>query len=333
MLTAACVLVAAVVARDPGAATAEDPRDRSALFAYDARAGLDVKEVGAEKREGGTVRDITFPGAPGGPPVKAYLVVPDGPGPFAGVLWVHWLGEPATTNRTQFLSEAVALAPRGIVSLLVDAMWSVPEWYKNRVPEQDYANSIRQVVALRRAMDLLASRPGVDRDRLGFVGHDYGGMYGMLAAGVDRRARTYVYVAVAPSLSHWAFFGRQPASKADYLRQNAVLELTDSISQVTGASTLFQFAESDTYVSRADTSVLLAAANAPKERKFYPADHSMSVPKAAEDRAAWLVKELGAGGRATAGSGERELRQQGEVIGRLGDRGVIGHDRARAEAR
>ena len=52
-----------------------------------------------------------------------------------------------------------------------------------------------------------------DKTRLGFVGHDYGGMYGMLTAGLDRRARTYVYVAVAPSLNHWAFFGRQPRSK------------------------------------------------------------------------------------------------------------------------
>jgi dienelactone hydrolase len=293
-IAAACVGAAVLAAPGPAAA-AEDLRERAALFAYDAHAGLDVREVGAEKREGATVRDVTFVAVHGRPPVKAYLVVPDGPGPFAGVLWVHWLGEPPTTNRTQFLAEAAALAPRGILSLLVDAMWSAPDWYKDRVPEQDYDNSIRQVVALRRAMDLLSAQPAVDRGRLGYVGHDYGGMYGMLAAGVDRRARTYVYVAVAPSLSHWAFFARQPASKADYLRQNAVLELTDYVSQVQGASTLFQFAENDVYVSRADTSVIVGAANAPKERRLYPADHSMSVPRAAEDRDAWLVKELAAG--------------------------------------
>src|SRR5215470_9576428 len=193
---------------------------QAGLFAYDAKADLEFRETGAEKRGAATVRDVTFGAIPGGPPIKAYLVVPDGPGPFAGVLWVHWLGEPKTTNRTEFLDEAAALAPRGIVSLLVDAMWSVPDWYKNRVPEQDYDNSIRQVVALRRAMDLLASRPGVDRARLGFVGHDYGGMYGMIAAGLDQRARTYVFVAVASSLNDWAFFARQPKSKTEYLRQN-----------------------------------------------------------------------------------------------------------------
>lgn len=122
---------------------------------------------------------------------------------------------------------AVGLA-QGVFSLLVDAMWSAPDWYNKRVPEEDYDSSIRQVIALRRAMDLLLSRSDVDKARVGFVGHDYGGMYGMMGAGVDRRARTYVYVAVVPSLNHWAFFARQPASKADYLRKNAVLELTDS---------------------------------------------------------------------------------------------------------
>ena len=152
------------------------------------------------------------------------------------------------------------------------------------------------MIALRRAIDLLASRPQVDKARLGFVGHDYGGMYGMLMAGADGRARTYVYVAVASSLDNWAFFARQPGSKADYLRKNAVLELTDSLRRVTNASTLFQFARSDGYVARADTSVPLAAASAPKERRFYDADHSMAVAPAVSDRDAWLLKELGLGG-------------------------------------
>ncbi len=270
---------------------------QAAPFVYPATAPFDVKEVGKETREGATVHDIVFAAQPGSPAAqKAYLVVPPGKGPFAGVLWVHWLGEPSTTNRTQYLGEAVALAGRGTVSLLVDAMWSAPDWYGKRVPEQDYENSVRQVVALRRAMDLLTSRPEVDKTRVGFVGHDYGGMYGMLAAGLDRRAKTYVYVAVASSLNDWAFFARQPKSKTEYLRQNAPLELTDFLRQVKNASTLFQFATSDAYVARADTAVVLGAASDPKERRFYDTDHGMGLPKVAEDRQAWLVKELGLSG-------------------------------------
>ncbi|HYU40913.1 MAG TPA: hypothetical protein VEQ84_02065 [Vicinamibacteria bacterium] len=279
-----------------GALHADEFDVQAALFRYDAAADLKVEEAGVETQGTAAVHDIRFTPVPGAKPVKAYVVVPEGKGPFAGVLWVHWLGEPATTNRTEFLKEATSLAPKGMVSLLVDAMWSAPEWYAKRVPEQDYDNSIRQVIALRRAMDLLVSRPDVDKARIGYVGHDYGGMYGMIANGVDRRAHTYVYIAVVPSLNDWAFFAPQPPSKAAYLRQNGVLELTDYLRQVKNASTLFQFANKDVYVSRADTQVVMGATSAPKERRFYDADHGMAVPQAVADRDAWLLKELGLGG-------------------------------------
>jgi dienelactone hydrolase len=293
------LLLAVLLAAGPRAATlhAADEFDaQAALFRYDASADLKVEEAGAEKQGSATVHDIRFTPLPGQPPVKAYLVTPEGKGPFAGVLWVHWLGERETTNRTEFLKEAVELAPKGMVSLLTEAMWSAPDWYRNRVPEQDYDNSIRQVVAIRRGMDLLLSRPEVDKARVGYVGHDYGGMYGMIANGVDRRTKTNVYIAVVPSLSDWAFFVKQPASKAAYLRQNAVLELTDYLRQAKGASTLFQFANKDIYVARTDSAVVLNAAPDPKERRFYDADHGMAVPQAVSDRDAWLLKELGLGG-------------------------------------
>jgi cephalosporin-C deacetylase-like acetyl esterase len=287
VFAAACVLASASWAR-----SADDFPAQAALFRYDAAASPGLQEIGATKQGTVSVHDIRFTPTPGAEAVKGYVVVPEGKGPFAGILWVHWLGEPATTNRTQFLKEAVDLAPKGVVSLLVEGMWSAPEWYAKRVPEQDYDNSIRQVIALRRAMDLLTSRPDVDKARVGYVGHDYGGMYGMMAAGVDGRAKTYVYIAVVPSLNDWAFFAQQPVSKAAYLRRNAVLELTDYLRQVKNASTLFQFANKDVYVSRADTQVVLAAAAEPKKRVFYEADHGMAVPEAAADRDAWLLKEL-----------------------------------------
>lgn len=267
--------------------------DRVALFAYDTHADLAVQERGVEQRDGVAIHDLSFVAVPATQQrINAYLVVPPGKGAHAGVLWVHWLGEAKTSNRTQYLDEAVALAGKGVESLLVDAMWSDPDWYAKRDPEQDFDASIRQTIALRRAMDLLVSRPGVDAKRLGYVGHDFGGMYGMLAAGVDRRAKTYVFMAVAPSLLEWAFFATQPKSKIDYIHKNAALELSEFVHRIDNASVLFQFAKNDAYVSRASTGVLLNAANAPKDRKFYDADHAMNKPEIAQDRDAWLLKEL-----------------------------------------
>lgn len=263
---------------------------RSALFRYNDRAPLSVKEVSSEQRGDVTVRDITFSPGPGRE-TKAYLVVPRGNGPHAGILWVHWLGE-EKSNRTQFLDEAVALAPKGAVSLLIDAMWSAPKWFGSRIPEKDYENSIRQVVELRRALDLLLSQSNVDKSRIGFVGHDYGAMYGMLMAGVDHRVNTFVFIAATQSLNDWAFLGPQPKSKAAYLKQNSNLELTDSLRQVKNASTLFQFGKADFYVSQADAAILFAAAREPKQRKLYEASHEMESKEIEKDRNEWLVKQL-----------------------------------------
>ena len=276
------------------AQSANESAARSALFRYNDRSAVTVNEVSSERRGDVTVRDIVLSPGPGRQ-IKAYLVVPEGSGPFAGILWVHWLGE-EKSNRTQFLDEAVQLAPKGAVSLLVDAMWSAPEWFGKRVPEKDYENSIRQVIELRRAIDLLLSQPNVDKTRIGFVGHDYGAMYGMLMSGVDQRVNTFVFIAATQSLNDWAFLGPQPKSKAAYLKQNSNLELTDSLRQVRTASKLFQFGKGDFYVSQADAAVLFAAAPQPKERKMYEAGHKMALDVIVKDRDEWLVKQLKLGG-------------------------------------
>src|SRR5438445_2166301 len=127
-------LVAVALAR---AAAAAEPGAQADLFLYDAGADLKVEEVGVDKRAGVSVRDIRFTPIAGRDPVAAYLVEPEGKGPFAGILWVHWLGEPATTNRTQFREEAAALAPRGVVSLPADAMWDATNEYATVFAYQD----------------------------------------------------------------------------------------------------------------------------------------------------------------------------------------------------
>lgn len=281
-------LAAAGAAR---AAEGEEWSAQQALFAYDKAIPLGVVDRGVEKRGGVSVRDVAF-NALTGKEVSAYVVTPEGEGPFAAVLWVHWLGEPETTNRTEFLDEAVTLASRGVVSVLVDAMWAAPDWFGKRVPEEDYANSIRQVIALRRAMDLLLSQPNLDQERVGIVGHDYGGMYSMMMAAVDQRAKACVWIAVVPSLNDWAFLGPQPKSKTAYLRQNATLELTDYLRQNRKAATFLQFGTKDIYVSRVDSGIIANAAGT-KNRKFYETDHGMSLPEVAADREAFLLKELG----------------------------------------
>lgn len=278
------------------------------IFAYDAAADLGVQVVSTRTAGRVLISDVTFVARPERPAerVAAYIVAPVIPtdarsaatvpaADLAGVLWVHWLGNPATTNRTEFLDEATALASQGVVSVLVDAMWARPRWYRDRSLDEDYANAVGQVVALRRSLDLLAAQAGVDRARIGLVGHDYGGMYGAIAAGVDGRPRTQIVVASTASLLDWAFFyGKQPSSMDRYRREHQALSLCDHLAASERTSVLFQFAERDEYVTAARAQALFAAAAGPKQMIVYGrAGHDMTAPPAVRvDRTAWLVREL-----------------------------------------
>lgn len=266
---------------------------QSTLFAYDQNAPFDLRVAGVEDRDGVKIQDITFVGVPGGDSVSAYLVIPSGNGPFAGILWGHWLGE-ENCNRTQYLAEAIELAKSGVVSLLPDAMWSKPDWYGKRVLAEDYANGVRQVIEFRRAMDLLLAQPHVDASRIAFVGHDYSGMYGTLASAADQKASAYVLIAVTPSFYDWAFYAKQPDDPDAYRQQNDPLEIMRHLPQIKNGKFLFQFAAHDEYVPEAKRNEFYATAPEPKTLKVYDdATHQMHTAPIAADRDAWLKAQLG----------------------------------------
>lgn len=79
-------------------------------FDYDSKAPLGARGAGRQQRDGVTVIDLSY-ASPRGGRVPAYLVVPQGRGPFAGALFGHWMmpGLPLK-NRGEFLEEAVVLA-------------------------------------------------------------------------------------------------------------------------------------------------------------------------------------------------------------------------------
>ena len=271
------------------------------LFAYDTSADLGIQVVGSTTAGGAVVQDVTFVSRPDRPTERlaAYIVTPAKPAAsMAGVLWVHWLGEPKTTNRTQYLEEAQALAAHGVVSVLVDAMWAKPRWYRDRVLEEDYRTSISQVISLRRSLDLLLMQAGVDRARVALVGHDYGAMYGAIVAGVDGRAKTHVLMAPTASLLDWAFFyNKKPVSMDAYTREHQALSLCDHLATAGKISFFFQFAEKDEYVPLARALALFGAPAGVKQMAVYGgAGHEMVAPAAIRaDRTAWLVRELGLG--------------------------------------
>ena len=287
---AICALLVTVSALTTGAAA--NPLAASA-FAYDAKAPLDVRVVHHSVSDVAIRQDVTF-AAPGGGRIHAEIVSPRASaGKHAGVLFVHWLGDPKTTNLTEFEPDALALAKRGVTSLLVGAMWAKPHWFMRvRTTATDYRDSIAQVVNLRRALDVLQSQPGVDSKRIAYVGHDFGAMYGAVLSGVDPRPRWYVLMAGTPSFSEWFLLGKKPADIPAYQAQMAPLEPLQYLAQSKASGYLFQFSQKDEYIPPDRQMQFFGAAPLPKALYVYDADHSLRIPQAYSDRVGWLLARL-----------------------------------------
>jgi predicted esterase len=290
-LAALALIAAAPVPSPPGA---------SAVLALAVDAKLFDETGGAtacSRPKSGNQDSVTLlAGAPGKPPLNSVLVAPAGPLKNApAVLWVHWLGEVATTNHTEFMGDAQALAKRGVVSMLVDMPWSQAKWFTElRTPDDDYTSTIAQVVSLRRALDCLTGVPGVDKTRIAYVGHDFGAMDGALLLAADDRPAYAVLM--TPTLSYWEWYllGKQPADPAAYVAQMSAFDLPGWLANGKQKATLLQFGQLDEYVSQA-TGIALRNAVPNRDRTFkaYKLDHALDDVTAHDDRVTWLAAHLG----------------------------------------
>ena len=241
-----------------------------------------------------TVREVTFTG-PSGEPTEATLVAPASRGPHPAVLFVHWYGpEHTNSNRTQYVPDALLLAEQGITSLLVDTPWSEPGWFPKRNPDDDIAFSTGMVKRLRRALDVLAALDGVDATRLALVGHDFGAMFGAVAAALEPRVSAFAFVAGTARFADWFTLGRKldADAKAAVYAGLAPFDPVTHLPKVKARTVLLQFAKKDPYVSQEAAEALIASVSAPKESKFYDTGHEMNR-EALDDRVAWLVRVLG----------------------------------------
>jgi len=153
-----------------------------------------------------------------------------------------------------------------------------------------------EVVNLRRAMDLLLSQPKVDPQRFAYVGHDFGGMYGVLAGSLDGRPTHYVLMASTPRFPDWYLYlpRLEGDARAAFIEQMAEIDPITHIPNLAPASLLFQFATDDFHVPKERAEEFFAAAKDPRELKWYEAGHGLNEA-ATIDRKAWLKHALGLG--------------------------------------
>lgn len=272
---------------------AEAYEDWLVLFEYDQQAPLEIEERGVQTQDGTAIHDILYNSAVRGR-VKAFLVVPEGAGPFAGMVYMHWYEPQSSTNsRNEFLDEAIEMAQSGVVSVLVQGFlpWSRPPNASDF--EVDRAMVIQQVLELRRAVDLLTSRADVDPERIGFVGHDFGAMYGGILAGVDPRIKTYLLMAGTGRFADWflLFWPSTSDKREEYKTGMNPVDPINYYPHAAPASLYFQFGDKDTFVSESAAQEQYEVASEPKTIKIYGAEHELN-DAARRDRILWLKSEL-----------------------------------------
>lgn len=285
-------------------ATAQVRAAAESLFAYDASAPVALRDSVVRTFDGGVVlHDITF-ASPRGGRVHAYLVAPAGTGPFPVVVFGPWgLG-----NRTEFVPEALLYGRLGATSVIVDWPWTRPPPDRRDQgpldqPELDRAVFAQAVVDLRRALDVLLARPGVDSTRVAYVGHSYGAQFGAILAAVDRRIRAAALIAGIPDNATFLVESQDPdqvayrsrwtaAQIARYLDVNAPLDAVTWVGRISPTPVLMQFAEFERAFGRASMERYAAAAGDPKLVRWYPTGHELNDPRALLDRAAWVTRHL-----------------------------------------
>lgn len=247
-----------------------------------------------KRSEDGVESQLLVTSSPFGYRRMAELIRPERKTPCAAILYVHWYEpEAPDSNRSQFVVEATHMAKHGAACLLIETMWSDPDFFLKRTQEDDLPNSIQQVVDIRRAMDFLLLQPNIDPDRFAYVGHDFGGMYGALAGSLDNRPTHYVIMAATPSFPDWYLYAPKLEGEAReaFIRQMAEIDPITHVGNLSPAPILFQFATDDFHVPQEKAKVFFEAAGEPKELHWYEAGHGLNK-KATQERMEWLTNTL-----------------------------------------
>jgi dienelactone hydrolase len=272
-----------------------------AHFDYDKKAPLGSKEIGVEKRGEVAIHDITYVSPKGGV-VPAYLVVPKGKGPFAAIVWGHWyMPNSPMRNRKQFLDEALALAPAGVVSLLTDGPIARPGHVENNEPlnEQDVTDLVQQVIDMRRGVDLLLARKAVDAKRVAYVGHSANAVIGAFLAGVDKRFKAFVLMAgttsdeVTKNTPEYREYRQQVgAEKFDaFFAKYSWADQGKYVSHAAPAFVFLQYATEEKFITPERARLYAAVVSDPKRFKLYEAPHALNA-EARRDRIAFLTEQL-----------------------------------------
>ena len=271
-------------------------------FDYDQKAPLDVQEVGVEHRGDVAIHDISY-ASPKGGRVPAYLVVPAGKGPFAGVIWGHWYwNNSAMRNRKEFLDEAVAIAPAGIISLLTRRPHCASRTRgRSNAAERTASHRPYSGKSWTCAGALICCWPVPMSmpKRIAYVGHSYNATVGGFLSGIDNRFVAFVLMAGGLSdevdlKSKEVQDYRQkvgPEKFDAFQAKYAWLDPGKFVSHAAPAVVFLQYGSQEKFLNPDRARAYAAIVSEPKSLKFYDAPHALNA-EARRDRIAFLTEQL-----------------------------------------
>ncbi len=267
------------------------------LFEYDAEALLLITEIYAREKDGYTLHDIHYPSPKTGD-VPAFLLVPNGSGPFAGILLMHG----SSGSRDSLLPLAQDLVLTGAVVLTISAPTARQEnreWIT--FTPQDREDQIQLMVDLRRGVDLLTQHEKVDSSRIGYIGYSYGAAMGGLLAGIEPRIKAYgLMVGDGGLVNHFTHEGKpvggferiEPSAREEWSKAMQPIEPIHFVGHASSSTLFFQNARYDNLVSKADALAYQAAGSEPKKVEWYDSGHGLPS-QAYLDMVDWLAEQIG----------------------------------------
>jgi len=294
---------------------AVDPDDYLHLFDYDPQASLDIREKDSRSESGLTIQNLSY-ASPKDNRVPTTLVIPDGKGPFAGLILMH--GMPST--RQDFLWLGEMYAKHGMVVVLIDAPFNRPENADRLRPwllrtgvsltmrADDADDQVQLIVDLRRAVDLLVARSDVDPDRIAYLGISYGGAMGGLLAGVEDRLKASVLmVGDGGIVTHLTGFDDRDNyygspyymltedRQQEWLEAMWPIEPIHFVQRSSPTALLFQNATRDQAVPPFEAARYQQAGSEPKRILWYDSPHFPLPTQSYRDNLRWLQRYVGVG--------------------------------------
>jgi len=285
----ALVLATSSLVAVAGCGGSSKPATAGNPFAYDRAAPTDALAKGQTASQLGLIETNVAFATPSGN-VEGLLISPETTERTPAVIYVPGSGQ----DRTAFIDPALQLASDGATALLITPPSSTTPTTGKDAAERlrSYRDTVvADVVAVRRAIDVLDGLKQIDPKRIGLIGWSAGALTGAIAAGVDPRLRAVVLLSAGAATVD-DFVAKAPESLKDDVRSTlGPIDPLSWIGKAKGGRLLLQDGTKDTVVPHAALQRMIAAAPKGTTVRWYDAGHGLNGA-AYTYHVAWLRKRL-----------------------------------------